>query len=103
VSLPFHRVSGDARRLSLYMDSILGGRSLYFRAPWAASFSKAETSDRDFTTLDGSTVQAPTMHSAELNGFYGERDGYQFVDLSLRDEKLSTIFILPDLDQFEAF
>jgi serpin B len=76
--------------------------AVYFNAAWLNVFAEEATMDLDFHTLDGSTVQVPTMQlQADFPIAHG--DGYSAVELPYDGEELSMVILLPDAGQFEAF
>ena len=76
--------------------------AVYFNASWSAPFDEAETRDRPFHLLDGSSVAVPTMRT-EQELLYGAGDGYQAVDLPYVGHELSMTVIVPDRGRFGAF
>ena len=76
--------------------------AVYFNASWSVPFGEAETRDRPFQLLDGSSVAVPTMRT-EQELLYGAGDGYQAVDLPYAGHELSMTVIVPDRGRFAAF
>ena len=76
--------------------------AVYFNASWATPFAAAETTIAPFTTLAGSTVQAPTMHAGFEGSGYAS-GGVEAVQLDYAGHELSMIVIQPDdLAQYES-
>lgn len=75
--------------------------AVYFQANWEYPFDEAETSDGEFTALDGSTATVPFMH--ESRGLpYAEGDGWQAVELPYVGGEVSMVVLLPEAGTFEA-
>jgi len=74
--------------------------AIYFRASWLAPFDPADTTDAAFTTLAGSSVSVPTMHSVEETLWY-DGDGYAVVDLPYVGQDLTMTLVVPDAGRFE--
>ena len=62
--------------------------AIYFNASWTYPFHEADTRQRPFHLLDGSSVEAPMMRTSEDFG-YAAGDGYQAVDLPYAGNELS--------------
>lgn len=71
--------------------------AVYFKGQWQEEFDPAETSDRPFTLLDGSTKTHPLM-SQTGNYLYQENDQFQSVVLPYGDGRLSMVILLPQPD-----
>ena len=76
--------------------------AIYFNAPWSFPFSEANTRQRPFHLLDGSSVSVPMMRTDEDFG-YAAGDGYQAVDLPYAGNELSMTVIIPDRGRFREF
>ena len=76
--------------------------AIYFNASWLFPFSEADTRERPFHLLDGSSVGVPMM-SAEEEFRYAVGDGYQAVDLPYVGHELSMTVIVPDRGRFTEF
>jgi serpin B len=74
--------------------------AIYFNGKWSKPFEADSTYDRDFTLLDGTTIQVPTMHQTEMFA-YTEGEGYQAVELPYRDSNMAMLFLLPAEGRFE--
>jgi serpin B len=75
--------------------------ALYFYGSWASPFVKEATGDKDFHTLAGNTVKAPTMHSiGSLR--YSQGDGFAAVELPYVGQELHMFLVLPNEGQFET-
>ncbi|HEY9639290.1 MAG TPA: serpin family protein [Coleofasciculaceae cyanobacterium] len=68
--------------------------AVYFKGQWQQKFDTAQTSDRPFTLLDGSTRNHPLM-SQSGNYLYQENDRFQAVSLPYGDGRLSMDVFLP--------
>ena len=76
--------------------------AVYFKAAWNEPFKEEETTDGEFTRLDGSKVTARMMHQVvDLN--YSEGEGYAAVEIPYDGEQLSMVVIVPDQGEFEEF
>ncbi len=69
--------------------------AIYMKAPWLNAFVKERTAPAAFTTLAGSTVQAPFMQLAEELK-YSKGAGWQAVELPYVGNELSMVLVLPD-------
>ena len=72
--------------------------AVYMKAPWLHMFSDDATAPAAFTTNDGTSVQAPTMHVVD-HFDYAAGDGYQAVVLPYLGDGLSMVIVLPDAGQ----
>ncbi|WP_427173499.1 serpin family protein [Arthrobacter sp. 92] len=66
----------------------------YFAAAWEAPFDPNDTSDRPFTTADGSAVNAPAMNNQFVMK-YAEGHGWRGVDLPYAEGFVMRL-VLPD-------
>lgn len=76
--------------------------AIYFEAEWARTFEDNATSDRTFTSLDGSTAEVPTMSQTESFP-YAEVDGHQVIELPYVGDEVSMVVLLPAEGTFEEF
>ena len=76
--------------------------AIYFNASWSSPFNKANTRQRPFHLLDGSSVDVPMMRTSEDFG-YAAGDGYQAVDLPYVGHELSMTVIVPGKGRFAGF
>ena len=76
--------------------------AIYFSASWVSPFDEADTRQRPFHLLDGSTIDVPMMRTEE-EFFYAEGDGYQAVDLPYVGHELSMTVIVPGGGRFREF
>lgn len=74
--------------------------AVYLDATWARPFDPEATGDGAFTTLDGSEVIVPIMHSNGELG-YAAGDGWQSVELPYTGGELAMLVIVPDAGRFE--
>ncbi|MCU4740935.1 serpin family protein [Natronoglomus mannanivorans] len=75
--------------------------AIYFRASWANQFDEAQTEDRPFTALDGSTADVPIMRQSESFP-YAEVDGHQVIELPYVGDDVGMIVVLPAEGEFET-
>lgn len=74
--------------------------AVYFNASWPTAFEASATADADFTLLDGTTVQVPTMSgSIPLASAVG--DGFLVADLPYTDGGLTLTLVVPDAGRFD--
>jgi len=69
-------------------------------ATWDRPFDPDATGDGSFTTLDGSEVIVPIMHSTGELG-YAAGAGWQAVELAYTGGELAMLVIVPDSGRFE--
>ena len=72
--------------------------AVWFKANWRSQFSPNDTSEDPFTTLGGTVVNVPTMHSTR-HLVYVERPGYKATRLGYRGEA-DMVLIVPDPGRF---
>jgi serpin B len=77
--------------------------ALYLEAKWSQPFGKYPTEQAPFTRLDGSSVEVPLMHNAELRTRYVDATAYQAVELPYGNGELSMMVVVPDDGRFPAF
>jgi serpin B len=77
--------------------------ALYLEAKWSQPFGKYPTEQAPFTRLDGSAVDVPLMHNAELAARYVDAAGYQAVELPYGEGELSMLVIVPEEGRFAEF
>ncbi|MGC4070176.1 MAG: serpin family protein [Polyangiaceae bacterium] len=71
-------------------------------ATWLQQFHREQTAMRPFRTIDGKTVQLPTM-VAKGNRAVSIGDDYDAVDLVLSDLEHRVLFVVPHAGKFRAF
>lgn len=76
--------------------------AIYFKAKWANTFDDEATSERSFTSLDGSARDVPMMSQTDTFP-YAEVDGHQVVDLPYAGGDASMVVVLPAEGTFEEF
>jgi serpin B len=76
--------------------------AIYFTARWKYPFDEEDTEPRQFTALDGTMTEVPTMHQS-TKFQYAEIDGHQLVELPYANEQTSMVVLLPAEGEFEAF
>lgn len=69
--------------------------AVYFKAGWEWPFAAENTHEREFTLLDGSTVDVPMMWRKAVLAT-AEGAGWQAVELPYEGETFSMVVILPD-------
>jgi serpin B len=77
--------------------------AIYFKADWDVPFDKNNTSDADFTLLDGTQSNVKMMNNGELDLPYIQGDGYQAVELPYQGNSAAMDIILPDAGNFQNF
>jgi serpin B len=77
--------------------------ALYLEAKWSQPFGKYPTEQAPFTRPDGSTVEVPLMHNAELQARYVDARGYQAVELPYGKGELSMLVVVPTEGWFADF
>ena len=76
--------------------------AIYFKANWQHEFDEGKTTPREFTALDGSTAEVPTMEVIE-DFQYATVDGHQLVELPYVGGGVSMVVVLPRDGRFEQF
>ncbi len=76
--------------------------AVYLNAPWMMPFDRDQTAPGDFTTLDGSSVQAEMM-KAGYKFHFADGPGFQAVELPYVDGSLSMLVIVPDEGGFAQY
>jgi serpin B len=76
--------------------------AIYLKAPWSKAFDPDSTSDGAFTLTDDTTVTVPFMHQAETH-LWADGDGWTALDMALRGDQLSVLFVVPDAGTFDTF
>ncbi len=77
--------------------------ALYLEAKWSQPFGKYPTEDGPFTLLDGSEVDIPLMHNAELEARYVNGERYQAVELLYGGGEISMTVVVPGMGRFAEF
>ncbi|WP_334144296.1 serpin family protein [Rhabdothermincola sp.] len=73
------------------------------RAPWKTRFDPQRTRLAPFTTVDGRTVEVPTMSTAGPNGFaMGRGPGWEALAVPYLGDELAMILVVPDQGAFDA-
>ncbi|WP_181234324.1 serpin family protein [Enhygromyxa salina] len=72
--------------------------TLYLKAPWAEAFPDSATAPAPFTLRDGSQTSVAMMRQDAVSVGYALVDGFEVVDLPLREGQLSLTLILPPVD-----
>lgn len=68
--------------------------ALYFKALWDEKFKKEYTLSQNFTTLNGTQIQADMM-SRSGDVLYGETEDYQMIELPYKGDKYCADILLP--------
>ncbi len=76
--------------------------AVYFFANWKHPFQESNTSQEEFTALDGSTEIVPMM-SKDRSWSYAELDGAQAVELPYVGDETSMVVVLPPEGEFESY
>ncbi len=69
--------------------------AVYFKASWAEKFDPNQTRERNFTQLDGTTVNLPMMH-LETRATYGKNDLCKLLRLPYGNGGYSMVVMLPN-------
>jgi serpin B len=85
------------------MSRMVLANAVYFNAKWEYEFVKDSTSDRPFTRLDGSTVQAKSMTRPAVQFGYFQGDGFEAVELPYKGGRMSMVVVLPGTGKFGDF
>jgi len=80
---------------------MLATNAIYFSSPWKQPFDYNETTDRPFKNLDGSLVNASTMHMLRSLP-YAKHGNLEAVELPFNGGKRSMVFILPASGKFTS-
>jgi len=75
--------------------------TIWLKAAWLKQFDPRYTYDREFTRLDGTPIQVPTMEGEEFFR-YREFEDFQAVELPYVGEQVSMYLILPDAGRFAS-
>lgn len=75
--------------------------AIYFKGSWSTPFEPSQTAPAAFTTLDGATVQPPTMNG-QLRVPYADLDGFAMVELPFAGHDIALQLIVPDEGEFET-
>jgi serpin B len=76
--------------------------AIYFTARWRYPFNEEDTEPKQFTALDGTTTEVPTMYQS-TKFKYAEIDGHQLVELPYANAQTSMVVVLPAEGEFESF
>lgn len=78
--------------------------AVYLLADWITAFDPDDTTDVDFTNLDGSTTATPMMQQTEeFRAFGGDDRDHVVVELPYVGGDLTMVCILPPEDDFVGF
>jgi len=77
--------------------------AIYFKADWIVPFDANNTTDSNFTLLDGTQSKVKMMNNGELDLPYIQGDGYQAVELPYQGNSTAMDIILPDAGNFQNF
>ena len=72
--------------------------AIYFKANWSVQFDPAKTENRDFTLMDGSVVQVPTMYADAVTYWssYDNEKKLQLIDIPYGNGAYGFTIIIPD-------
>ena len=72
--------------------------AIYFKANWSVKFAPAKTENRDFTLMDGSVVQVPTMYADAVTFWssYDNEKKLQLIDIPYGNGAYGFTIIIPD-------
>ncbi|MBU0496525.1 MAG: serpin family protein [Candidatus Thermoplasmatota archaeon] len=71
--------------------------AIYFKGIWKTQFESANTTDRPFTTQEGSEHNVPAMQFVDTHDWfnYGETDEVQILELPYTGDSISMVAVLP--------
>lgn len=72
--------------------------AIYFKANWSVKFDPAKTENRDFTLMDGSVAQVPTMYADAVTylSSYDNEKKLQLIDIPYGNGAYGFTIIMPD-------
>jgi serpin B len=81
--------------------------AIYFLADWLYSFNPENTTDKDFTLIDNSTVRTPIMQLNDPNEkaimLYSRLNNARALDFPYKGNRLAMTVLLPDEGTFSSF
>lgn len=89
--IPQGAIDGDTR--------LVLTNAIYFNAAWQAPFKTADTTDGDFTTLDGAKIKTKLMRGHQQAGYTKGTD-FAAVELPYDGNEVSMVLIVPDSGKF---
>jgi serpin B len=69
--------------------------AIYFKAAWQTQFPKGDTRDAVFEVPPGKQVTVPMMRHSEGTFNYFAGDGFQWLELPYKGDRLSMVLLLP--------
>ena len=69
--------------------------AIYYKATWKTPFPKDQTKDAPFEVADGEKVTVPMMHHTDGLFKHFEGEGFQWLELPYKGDRLSMIVLLP--------
>lgn len=76
--------------------------AIYFNASWKTPFDESNTTEQEFTSIDGTTATVPMMRRQGEIAF-AAMDGHQAVELPYIGDSASMVIVLPKEGEFEDF
>ena len=72
--------------------------AIYFKANWSVQFDPAKTDNRDFTLMDGSVAQVPTMYAdaVTFRSSYNDEKKLRLIDIPYGNGAYGFTIIMPD-------
>jgi serpin B len=83
------------------MTRLVLANAIYFKANWQHQFEERDTTDSQFTLIDGGIVSVPMMSQVETFR-YMAGSGYQAIELPYVGEQMAMVIILPEEGEFGA-
>ncbi len=77
--------------------------TIFYKGFWASKFDKADTIDREFTTLEGSLIQVPTMSQGDMKVEYAEDEDMESVKIAYKNGGTMSIFLPKEGKDFATF
>ena len=83
-----------------FLTALILTNAIYFKGIWKVQFDPANTTDREFQTIEGSLVEVPTMAlvNTEDTFSYVETEELQILELPYTGDDLSMVILLPKDD-----
>ncbi len=77
--------------------------TIFYKGFWASKFDKADTIDRDFTTLTESKIKVPTMSQDKISVEYAEDEDMESIKLKYKNGGTMSIFLPKEGKDFATF
>jgi serpin B len=71
--------------------------AIYFKGIWQVQFDEVNTTDRNFTDIQGNTIELPTMKLIEKDDKYNytETEQFQMLEIPYKGNEISMMIMLP--------